>query len=121
MWRCSEGTIKILFGEQQTVAVTRAASSAAVAENQRELQRKPEKGAYYDSRGTRSSQRHLADKSSQPLVLVELQQLLAKAVSSGTKRCDCEHQTGSVHALSLQRQSSRQLSVQHPEAAGRCC
>lgn len=110
------GDNKEPFGEQQTVAATRAASSAAAAQYQRELQRKPEKGAYYDSGGTRSSQRHLADKSSPPLVLVELQQLLTKAVSSGAKRCDCKDQPGSVHA-SVKRQFSRQLSVQHPGAA----
>lgn len=92
-----------------------AASSGAAAQNRAEHSEKPsatetEKGVCFGG-GTRCSQRHLADKSSQALVvLMELQQLSMKAVSGGTKRCDYKDPAWWVHTC-LGGQSTRHLSA----------
>lgn len=94
-----------------------AASSGAAAQNLGGTSEKPsaaetEKGVYFGG-GTGCSQRHLADKSSQALVvLMEVQQLSVKAVSSGTKRCDYKDPAWWVHTC-LGGQSTRQLSGQN--------
>lgn len=93
-----------------------AASSGAAAQNRGGTSEKPsatetEKGVYFGG-CTGCSQRHLADKSSQALVVVmELQQLSVKAVSSRTKRCDYKDPAWWVHTC-LGGQSTRQLSAQ---------